>query len=122
MDYQNKSTTYGRSYMRGDGGMAVHDAQQQVPPAMRMALPLGAETTSATFTITINGTIAMRALAVLVCCSKLTNLRHVLHLAMYSAGHHHWLRARKAGLCHCGDPASKRCESGCFAQVNKQLL
>jgi hypothetical protein len=30
-------------------------SQQQVSPAMRMALPQGAETTSETSTITING-------------------------------------------------------------------
>ena len=50
--YQNKNTSYSRNFnMKHNGSMS----QQQVSPAMRMALPQGAETTSETSTITING-------------------------------------------------------------------
>lgn len=54
--YQNKSTSYGRSFGMHNDGMQhqQHQHQQQVAPAMRMSLPMGAETTSATSTITIN--------------------------------------------------------------------
>ena len=54
VEYQNKTTSYGRSFsMRGEGGLPPQ--QQQAAPAMRMHLPMGAETISATSTITING-------------------------------------------------------------------
>ena len=51
IEYQNKTTSYGRSFgMHGDG-MQSH----QVASSIGGNLPVGAETVSATTTITLNG-------------------------------------------------------------------